>query len=109
MTQEIRIQQFLQVYRITLNPNTESAMSPADLIFARKAKSVFDRLLPEKKMDIKLKTDTVTYFNPGENIFFKFHEKKKEPWEEGVITKRFSRVLYMIKSSRWVIKLHLTN
>ena len=40
------LQQFLQVYRITPNPNTSMGRSPAETIFARKVKSVFDKLIP---------------------------------------------------------------
>ena len=38
-------QQFLQVYRITPNPNTPLAVSPAETMLARKIRSVFDKLL----------------------------------------------------------------
>ena len=42
------LQQFLQVYRITHNPNTPQAVSPAETMFARKIRSVFDQLLPKQ-------------------------------------------------------------
>ena len=42
-------QQFLSIYRITPNPNTISGKSPAELMFSRKIRSVFDRLLPVRK------------------------------------------------------------
>ena len=45
-TNERSIQKFLAVYRITPNPNMSSDSSPAELMFARKISSVFDRLLP---------------------------------------------------------------
>ena len=37
------LQQFLLVYRITPNPNTPKGRSPAETMFARKIKSVFDK------------------------------------------------------------------
>ena len=40
--------QFLQVYRITSNPNAPLAVSPAETMFARKIGSVFDKLLPKQ-------------------------------------------------------------
>ena len=43
------LQQFLQVYRITPNPNTPLAVSPAETMFVRKIRSVFDKLLPKQK------------------------------------------------------------
>ena len=42
------LQQFLQVYRITPNPNTPLAVSPAETMFIRKIRSVFDKLLPKQ-------------------------------------------------------------
>ena len=36
------LQQFLQVYRITSNPDTPLAVSPAETMFVRKIQSVFD-------------------------------------------------------------------
>ena len=41
------LQQFLQVYRITLNPNTPMGRSPAETLLARKINSVFDKLISE--------------------------------------------------------------
>ena len=42
------LQQFLQVYRITPNPNTPLAVSPAETMFVKKIRSVFDKLLPKQ-------------------------------------------------------------
>ena len=42
------LQQFLQVYRITPNPNTPLAVSPAETMFARKIRSVFNKQLPKQ-------------------------------------------------------------
>ena len=47
-SEEIRIHQFLSVYHMTPNPNTVSGMSPAELMFVRKGRSTFEKLLPEK-------------------------------------------------------------
>ena len=44
------LQQFLQVYRITANPNTPEARSPAEAMFGRKIRSVFEKLLPKQTM-----------------------------------------------------------
>ena len=45
---EKALQQFLQVYRITLNPNTPDATSPAETMLARKIRPVFEKLLPKQ-------------------------------------------------------------
>ena len=65
------LQQFLQVYRITPNPNTPLAVSPTETMFTRKIRSVFDKLLPKHN---KLRKPTLApnkRFNPGEKIFKK--------------------------------------
>ena len=50
------ILQFLRVYHVTLNPNTNSGLSPAELMFTKKIRSVFNKLLPEaNKKTIKKK------------------------------------------------------
>ena len=36
--------QFLRVYRVTPNPSTNSGLLPAELVFARKIRSVVDKL-----------------------------------------------------------------
>ena len=51
------LQQFLQVYRITPNPNTPLAVSPAEMMFTRKIRSVSDKLLPKQN---KLRKTSLT-------------------------------------------------
>ena len=51
------LQEFLFIYRITPNPNTHANMSPAELMFARKIRSIFDKLIPSKK-EIRKKMNT---------------------------------------------------
>lgn len=48
-TEEKSLQKFLAVYMITPNQNTNANLSPAEIMFARKIRSVFDRMLPNKK------------------------------------------------------------
>ena len=45
-TEEKNIQTFQMVYSITLNQNIKGNLSPAEIMHARKIRSVFDRLLP---------------------------------------------------------------
>ena len=40
------LQQFLQVYRVTPNANTPAELPPAQIMFAHKVRSVFEKLLP---------------------------------------------------------------
>ena len=65
------LQQFLQVYRFTPNPNIPLAVLPAETMFARKKRSVFDKLLPKQN---KLRKSTLApkkRFNPEEKNYFK--------------------------------------
>ena len=50
------LQQFLQIYRITPNPNTLLTVSPVETMFARKIRSVIDKLLPKQN---KLRNTTL--------------------------------------------------
>ena len=63
------LQQFLLVYRITLQ-NTPLAVSPTETMFARKIRSVFDKLLPKQNKLRKTTLAPKKMFNPGEKIYF---------------------------------------
>ena len=65
------LQQFLEVYRVTPNPNTLMAVSPAETMFARKIRSVFDKLLPKQNKLRKTALAPKKRFNPGEKIYLK--------------------------------------
>lgn len=67
---EKALQQFLQVYRITPNSTTPSALSPAEVMFARKIRSVFDKLLPKQTKQSPTSFVPKRKFNPGEKVFF---------------------------------------
>lgn len=71
------ILQFLLVYRVTLNPSTNLELSSAELMFTRKIKSVFDKML--LKEDKKRRKNTITKsFTPSEKNI------GKEIWNAGV-------------------------
>ena len=56
------LQEFLSIYRITPNPNANTNMSPAELMFARKIRSIFDKLIPSKNgNEKKINTSYKTY------------------------------------------------
>ena len=56
------LQEFLSIYRITPNLNTNANMSRAELMFAWKIQSVFDKLIPsEKGNKTKINTSNKTY------------------------------------------------
>ena len=61
------LQEFLSIYRITPNPNTNANMSPAELMFAMKIRSIFDKLILLKKGN-KRKINTNKPYSPEEKI-----------------------------------------
>ncbi|XP_052831270.1 uncharacterized protein K02A2.6-like [Octopus bimaculoides] len=87
---EVDLQKFFRVYRVTPKPNIPARMSPAELMFARKIKSVFNKLLPGQKRQIAM-DNTARYFRIGENVFVRTYKNGKQSWEDGVITKRIEK------------------
>ena len=79
-------------------------MSPAELMFARKVRYVFNRLLPKKKRSYQNRTkqENMKYFRPGDKVFLKSCKNGKEFWQDGV-----GKMLYMIKSKKLIHKRHL--
>lgn len=103
---EKALQQFLQVYRITPNENTPSQMSPAEVMFARKIRPVFDKLLPKQVKHTKLTIPKKNYM-PGEKIFFQMHKDNSTFWERGTIINRIGRMVYMVEGPHSTHKKHL--
>ena len=64
------LQEFLSFYRITLNLNINANMSPAELMFAIKIRSVFDKLIPAKKGNKKKINASNKTYSPQEKILF---------------------------------------
>ena len=90
------LQQFLQVYRITLNPNTPSTSSPAEIIFSKKISSAFDKLIPKQ---FKINTTEHCYkkaISPRTEDFFKNFQKNMPYWEERTI----GEMLYIIQGQK---------
>ena len=101
------IQQFLWIYRLTLNPSTNSGLSQAELMLGRKIRSMFDKLLPKQKKKTKKKKQTdAKFYMTKENIFFREYSNGKEIWKAGVVDKRIGRLMYIIKDLKKTIKRH---
>ena len=97
------LQQFLQVYKITLNPNTPLAVSPAKIMFVRKIRSVFDKLLP-KQNKLRKTTLAAKKFSTREK---KFTLKNiKITWEHGIIKKRIGEMVYIVEGPKYTHKRH---
>ena len=69
-TNERSIHKFLALFRITLNPNMSSGLLPAELMFVRKMRTVFDRLLPSPaKKTAKIENQMTKAYKPGDKVF----------------------------------------
>ncbi|XP_029639543.1 uncharacterized protein K02A2.6-like [Octopus sinensis] len=105
--EDTNMTKFLQVYRITPNPNAESGRSPTDLMFSRKNCSIFDKWLPSRKQKIENMGRKTNFFNTGDKVYFKIYSNGKQDWEEGNITGRLGNVMYMVKGPKYEHRRHL--
>ena len=104
---EKALQQFLQVYRITPNPNTPDAISPAETMFARKIRPVFEKLLPKQASLGRTTTDPTKRCNSGDKVFFKAYSNNTSFWELGIIDKRIGNMTYILLGPTATHKRHL--
>ena len=65
------LQQFLQVYRITPNDKTPASQSPAEVVFAHRIWSVYNKLLPKQTKPERTNTVPAKCYNPREKVFFR--------------------------------------
>lgn len=100
------LQQFLQVYRITPNESAPSKMSPAELMFARKIRPVFEKLLPKQVKPPNTAVPKKKYL-PGEKVFFQVHKNNTTMWELGKVKQRIGRMVYIIEGPKFTHKKHL--
>lgn len=108
-TEERTIQKFLAIYRVTPNENNDAKMSPAEIMFARKIRSIFDRLLPYQNKKVAKKEEKVNIkkYTSGDKVFFKNFQSGKSYWMDGIIQKRIGKVIYTIKSKKFTCKRHI--
>ena len=93
---EKALQQFLQVYRIAPNLNIPDTTSPAETMFARKIRLVFEKLLPKQASLGRTTTVPTKRYNPGDKVFFKAYSNNTSFWELGTINKRIGNKTYII-------------
>ena len=92
------LQQFLNVFRIIPNPNTVSEKSPAELIFVRKIKSIFNKLPLDRRARTSRNNSNISkYFESG---VFKVYKRGKKFWEDGAINKRTGKMTNMVQGQR---------
>lgn len=101
------LQQFLQVYRITRNDNTTTTTSPAEAMFGRKIRSVFDKLIPVQTKPIRSSPAPKKKYAIGEKVFFKAYKNNLSYWEPGIIEKKCGSVIYQVQGPKFVHKRHI--
>ena len=100
-------EKFLQVYRITPNPDTPDETLPAETMFARKIRPVFEKLLPKQASVCRTTTVPTKRYNPGDKIFFKAYSNNTSFWELGTMDKRIGNTTYIILGPTAIHKRHL--
>ena len=101
------LQQFLQVYRITPNNKKLVSQFPAEVIFARWIRFVYDKLLPKQTNPGRTCIVLPKRYKPGDKIFLKIFKDKKSFSETETIKKRVGNMIYIIKGPQFTHKRHL--
>ena len=93
------------MYRITPSLSTTSGLSPAELMFTRKIKSIFDIQIPNKNTKFKKNdANTTNFSSPYKKIYFKEYKNGKVSWKEGIIEKQIGRLVYIMKHPKLIVK-----
>jgi hypothetical protein len=98
------LDQFLFKYRVT--PHTTTGRSPAELMFGRKARTIFDLLHPAGDVKAKVQAKQLQMsqkakprseiFAPGEHVRIKMFGRGPN-WQPAVIVKPLGAVMYLCK------------
>ena len=101
------LQQFLQVYRITPNPNRPMGHSPAETMLPRKIKSVFDKLILRQAKFKKTDTSHKKHIYPGDKVLFKAYKNNMTFWKVGTIKQRIGELVYIAQGPKNTHKRHM--
>ena len=87
---------------------TPASQSPAEVMFARQIRSVYDKLLPKptKPATASIVPKKKKKYYPGEKVYFKMF-KDRFFCEAGTIGKRIGDVIYIVKEPQFTHKRHL--
>ena len=101
------VQQFLLVYRITPNMKTPVSQSPAEVMFAWRIRSVYDKMLPKQTKPATASIVPTKKYYLEEKVYHKMFKDNKSFWEAGTVEKRIGNVIYIIKGPQFTHKRHL--
>ncbi|KAK4474327.1 hypothetical protein MN116_000411, partial [Schistosoma mekongi] len=89
---------FLTTYRTTPNPSVPEGKSPAEAMFGRRIRTMFDVMLPRKAKNDHSLNETIRSFNVGDRVIIKSYLGRNR-WEPGVIERRIGNVLYRVRGA----------
>ena len=92
------ITKFLTSYRSTPNPNVPDGKSPAEVMFGRRVRTVFNAMLPSKLVDERSHNPSIRNFNVGDKVYIKSYIGKNR-WEPGEVVQKLGRVLYRVRGT----------
>lgn len=79
----------------------------SDVMFARKIRSVFDKLLPSKNKNRHTPIVPKRSFKPVERVYFRMFKNNMAYWEPGTIISRLGNVLYTIQGEKFTHRKHI--
>ncbi|KAH9580655.1 hypothetical protein MS3_00009239 [Schistosoma haematobium] len=92
------ITKFLTSYRATPNLNVPDSKSPAEAMFRRRIRTVFNAMLPSKLVNGHSQNPNIRSSNIGDEVFIKSYIEKNR-WEPGEVVQKLGRVLYRVRGS----------
>ncbi|CAH8557945.1 unnamed protein product [Schistosoma intercalatum] len=92
------IAKFLTSYRSTPNPNVPDGKSPAEAMFGRRIRTIFDAMLPSKLVDERSHGPSIRNFSVGDKVYIKSYIGKNR-WEPGEVVEKLGRVLYRVRGA----------
>ena len=101
----VSVQQFLRIYRMTSNPNTQS-----ELMFGWRIRSIYDKLLPGRKINVWKNTKQTSngYFKLGDKFFSGCIFQVKKCGKIRLIISRLRKITNMIHDIDWRHKRHVS-
>ena len=79
---------------------------PAETMFARKVKSLFDKLIPRNAKFKKTVSPHKKHFYPGDKVIFKAY-KNITFWEVGTIKQRIGELVYIVQGPKNTHERHM--
>ena len=92
---------------ITPNNKTPASQWLAEVLFARRIRSVYDKLLPKQTKPGRTSIVTTKRYKHGEKGFFRNFKDNKSFWEAGTIERRVGNIMSIVKGPQFGHKTYL--